>query len=133
MPTFPALTAIGTSRTVDVNSLPVPAVLICFAQATEKGAAAVEAAVRARFTAKEVLVGHVVDLHSVSKLFRGVAENILNGEFKKAVEELPANETAEDFVVILPDWDGTFVRAVGLQDVDRKLGALGGLDQKQAG
>ena len=43
-------------------------------------------------------------------------------KLEKAVAALPAGETAEDYVVILPDWDGAFVAALGLEDVTRQLG-----------
>jgi hypothetical protein len=119
---YPTLEAVGSGRVIDVAALERPAVLICFAEATQNGAEAVEAAVRARYGAAQVLVGHVIDLHSVPSLFRGMARKILNQEHAKAVAELPAGETAEDYVVILPDWDGAFVNALGLEDVSQRLG-----------
>jgi hypothetical protein len=119
---YPTLVAIGSGRVVDVSALDRPAVLICFAEATQHGADAVEAAVRARYSAAEVLIGHVIDLHTVPSLFRGVARGILNQEHAKAVAELPPGETAEDYVVILPDWDGAFVSALSLTDVSQRLG-----------
>ena len=122
MSTFPTLTAIGTSRVVDANDLPLPAVFICFAQATQGRADAVEAAVRARYPAADVLVGHVIDLRSIPRILRAVAEGVLNSEHKKALAGLPAGETAEDYIVILPDWDGGFVDAVGLEGVGEELG-----------
>jgi hypothetical protein len=120
--TYPSLEAIGTQRVIDVVALDRPAVLICYAEATQHGAGAIEASVRERYAAAEVLVGHVIDLHTVPSLFRGVARNILNSEYEKAVAELPAGETAEDYVVILPDWDAAFVTALGLSDVTKQLG-----------
>lgn len=109
---------------MDVPALDRPAVLLCFAQATQHEADPIEAAVRERYTAAEVLVGHVVDLHSVPRMFRSVAQGILDSEYRKAVAELPEGETAEDYVVILPDWDGAFVQAIGApEDVSKRLAA----------
>jgi hypothetical protein len=119
---FPALEAVGTLRSVDVAALDRPAVFICYAESTPHGAEAIEAAVRAKYTATEVLVAHVIDLHTVPSLFRGVARGILSSEYEKAVAEMPAGETAEDYVVILPDWDAAFVNATGLEDVTQQLG-----------
>jgi hypothetical protein len=119
---YPTLEAVGSGRIVDVASLDRPAVFICFAEATQHGADPVEAAVRARFTAAQVLVGHVIDLHTVPTLFRGMARGILDQEHAKALAELPPGEPAEDYVVMLPDWDGAFVAALGLNDVSRHLG-----------
>lgn len=120
--TYPTLEAVGTQRTIDVATLDRPAVFICYAEATQHGADAIEAAVREHHAASEVLVAHVIDLHTVPSLFRGVARGILNSEYEKAVAELPAGETAEDYVVILPDWDAAFVTALGLPDVTTQLG-----------
>jgi hypothetical protein len=111
--------------------------MICFGQATQGGADAVEAAVRSRYTASEVLVGHVIDLRSIPRILRAVAEGVLNSEYKKALAELPEGETAEDYIVILPDWDGSFIEAVGLERVGEKIGvavfgpggSLTGVDQ----
>jgi hypothetical protein len=119
---YPTLEAVGSGRTIDVAHLDRPAVFICFAEATQGGADPVEAAVRARYSAGQVLVGHVIDLHSVPSLFRGVARGILNQEHAKAVAELPGGEIAEDYVVMLPDWDGAFVNALVLEDVSQRLG-----------
>ena len=119
--TYPTLKAVGSGRIIDVTSLDRPAVLICFAEATQHGADAVEAAVRARYAATQVLVGHVIDLHTVPRLFRGMAEGILKSEHAKAVAELPPGETADDYVVILPDWNGAFISALALDDVSKRL------------
>jgi len=121
-PSYPTLEAVGSGRIVDVTTLDRPAVLICFAEATQHEATPVEAAVRARYGAARVLVGHVIDLHGVPRLFRGMAEGILKSEHAKAVAELPPGETADDYVVMLPDWDGAFVSALGLSDVSQRLG-----------
>ena len=119
----PPLTAVGTGRVVDVAHLDRPAVFLCFAQATQGEADPIEAAVRERYSASEILVGHVVDLHSVPGMFRGIAERILVSEYDKAVGALSAGETAEDYVVVLPDWDGAFVKSMGFgEDVSKRLG-----------
>jgi hypothetical protein len=120
--TYPSLQAVGTDRAIDVASLDRPAVFICYAESTQHGAAAIEAAVRAQHTAAQVLVAHVIDLHTVPSLFRSVARGILNSEYEKAVAELPPGEAASDHVVILPDWDAAFVTATGLDDVAQRLG-----------
>jgi hypothetical protein len=120
--TYPSLVAVGTNRTIDVSQLDRSAVFLCYAEATQHDADPIEAAVRARYSATDVLVGHVVDLHGVPRMFRGTAERILNSEYEKAVASLPAGETADDYIVILPDWDGMFVRSLGLaEDVSKRL------------
>jgi hypothetical protein len=120
--TYPALEAVGTQRLIDTAALDRPSVFICYAEATHHGAEPIEAAIRERYAASQVLVAHVIDLHTVPSLFQAVARNILNSEYEKAVAELPPGETAEDYVIILPDWDAAFVTALGLQDVTKQLG-----------
>ncbi len=119
---YPALEAVGTQRLIDTAALDRPAVFICYGEATQHGAAAIESAVRERYAAARVLVAHVIDFYTVPGLFHGVARGILNKEYEKAVAGLPQGETAEDFVVILPDWDAAFVNALGLDDVTKRLG-----------
>jgi hypothetical protein len=119
---YPTLEAVGTNRAIDLKALDRPAVFICYAEATQKGAMPIEEAVRAQYSAAQVLVAHVIDLHSVPGMFKSVARNILNSEYQRATAALPPGETVEDYVVILPDWDAKFVYATGLEEVDRRLG-----------
>ena len=120
---YPSLTTVGTNRTLDVAHLDRPAVFLCFAQATQGEADPIEAAIRAQYAAAQVLVAHVVDLHGVPGLLRGMAERILRSEYDKAVKALPPAETAEDYVAILPDWDGAFVKAMEFaEDVSKQVG-----------
>lgn len=119
---YPTLEAVGTQRLIDVAALDRPAVFICYAEATQHGADAIENAIRVLYPASKVLIAHVIDLHTVPSLFRGVARNILNSEYEKAVAALPPGETAEHYVIILPDWDAAFVTALGVTDVTQQLG-----------
>ena len=128
----PVLTAIGTGRDIDIAALGIPAVFLCYAQATQDAALPLEAAIRTRYPdATTVLIAHVIDLHSVPSMFRGIAEGIMRGEFDKAVRELEPDQEPFDHVIILPDWDGAFVASTGLTDVGKRLGvavfAAGGL------
>jgi len=120
--TFPSLEAVGSERRIDVAALDRPAVFICYAEATQHGADAIEAAVRERYHTSQVLVAHVIDLHTVPRMFHPVARNILNSEYENAVDALPPGETADDYVIILPDWDAAFVTATGLEDLTKRLG-----------
>ena len=119
---YPTLEAVGTGRVIDVASLDRPAVFICYAESTQLGASDIEAAVRQRHPASQVLVAHVIDLHAVPRLFHAVARNILNAEYEKALAALPPGEAAEDYAIILPDWDAAFVTALALDDVTKRLG-----------
>jgi hypothetical protein len=110
---------------VDFADLGSPAVMLCYAQATQDEAEPIESAIRRRYPdATSLIVAHVIDLHTVPGLFRGVAEGIMEGESEKAVRELPEGESPYDHVIILPDWDGAFIRAIDFgEDVSNQLGA----------
>jgi hypothetical protein len=121
--TFPTLTAVGTERIIDPNALDVPLVLICYAQATQAAGASIETALRARYAdASALTVAHLVDLHSVPRMLRGVAEGILRNEYKQAVAGLAEGQMPYDYTIVLPDWDGSTVASFGLVDVDAHAG-----------
>ncbi len=104
-------------------TLDVPIVMLCYAQATQDSAEPIEAAIRAQHPdAATLLIAHVIDLHGVPSMFRGIADSIMRSEFDKAVRELPAGQEAFDHVIVLPDWDGSFVASTGLDDVSKRLG-----------
>jgi len=106
-----------------VTSLDIPAVMLCYAQSTQDAALPLEASFRARYSEPgAVLIAHVIDLHGVPSMFRGIAEGIMRGEFDKAVRELEPGQESFDHVIILPDWDGAFVASTGLGDVSKVLG-----------
>ena len=119
----PVLRAIGTDRVIDIATLDVPAIMLCYAQRHRTrlsrwrlgSAPAIQ-------TPRPSLLAHVIDLHGVPSMFRGIAEGIMRGEFDKAVRELAPGQEAFDHVIILPDWDGAFVASTGLTDVSKRLG-----------
>lgn len=132
------LTAIGTGREIDFSSPGLLTLLICYAQQTEVGAEPLEMAVREHFPeVSKLLVAHLIDLQKLPSLFRKVAENTLETEFKKAAATLEPGQDANDHVVILADWDGAAVQALRLSNLDKKLslavidaaGRLVGTDQ----
>jgi hypothetical protein len=122
--TFPVLTTIGTGRRIDPAQLDRPAVFLCFTQATEREPEPVELAIRAQYNASQVLVVYVVDLHALPGMMRPMAERLMKGEFEKAARGVPDGETVEDYVVLAPDWDGSFVAALRFsEDVSKRMGA----------
>ncbi|HLF80091.1 MAG TPA: hypothetical protein VJB57_21635 [Dehalococcoidia bacterium] len=120
------LTAVGSGREIVLDRPGTALVVICLAQETQKDAEAIELAVRARWpSASDVLVVHVIDLRKVPGIFRSMAENLLASEHKKAVAELPEDQAPapDDYVVILPDWEGAVANALGLQEPAKVVGA----------
>jgi hypothetical protein len=119
------LTAVGSGRQISLAAPGTPLLLICFAQETQSAFEPVEAAARARYPdATDLVVGHLVDLHKVPSLLRKVAEGVLGSEHRRAVDALQPGQAPDDYVVILPDWDGSTVRSLGLDDVTKTLGIV---------
>ncbi|MCA9934268.1 MAG: NAD(P)/FAD-dependent oxidoreductase [Ardenticatenaceae bacterium] len=117
------LTTAGSQRKVTLTQLKRPSVLIFHTQETAAASAAVNQAVRAQYPlADSVFIGSMVDLHNLPKLFRRFAESAMRKSFEEAAAALPAGMKPEEYVVILPDWDGAVTQAVGLQDVDKQAG-----------
>jgi len=68
-----------------------------------------------------VLVVDVVDLRGVPGLFRKVAEGVLAGEHKKAVEALADGLDPRDHVIILPDWQGEVAKSFNLPEPSKTV------------
>jgi hypothetical protein len=108
------LTAEGSGRELRFDRPGTTTLLICMTQESQQAAEAIEEAARARWPlASDLLIAYVIDLRSVPGLFRKVAENILASEYSKAVEALNTDQVPEDYVVLLPDWQGEAIQALG--------------------
>jgi hypothetical protein len=121
------LKAIGSGREVALRGIGKPAVLLFHTQETADEAAKVNAAIRAVKacqTPEQLFIANVVDLHSVPKLFRNFAESAMKDSYKKATATLPAEANPSDYVLILPDWDGSLTKAAGMKDVDKVAGVV---------
>jgi hypothetical protein len=78
--------------------------------------------VRERFPrAADVLIVDVIDLRSVPAMFRKVAEGILASEHKKAVAALAEGLAPDDYVVMLPDWQGEVAKAFNLPEPSKTV------------
>jgi hypothetical protein len=121
---LPTLKAIGSNREVNLNALGKPAVLLFHTQETSEDAAKVNAAIRADekyHIAENLFIANIVDLRSVPKLFRGFAEKAMKENYEKAAASLPAEANPADYVLILPDWDGSVTKSFGLKDTNKTL------------
>ena len=111
-----ALSAEGSGRELHFARPGTTTLLICTTQETQKAAEAIEDAARTRWPlASDLLIAYVIDLRSVPGLFRKIAENVLASEYRRAVETLPAGQPPEDYVVLLPDWRGDAIQALGFE------------------
>jgi len=119
------LTAAGSQRKVALEQIEQPTVLIFHTQETAAAGTAVNQAVREQYPlASSVFIASVVDLHTLPKLFRRFAESAMRKSYEEAAASLPKGFAAQDYVVILPDWDGAVTQAVGLQKIDAQAAAM---------
>lgn len=121
-PQLSTIKAIGSNREINLSSLGKPAVLLFHAQETAEQAAAVNRFLRAqgRYKSCESLfIANIVDLRAVPKLFRGFAEKAMKESYEKAASALPPGVEPKDYVLILPDWDGSITKAFGLKDTNQ--------------
>lgn len=125
MPQAPTVTlqAIVSKRKVAFADADLPTLLVCVNQESSGGADAVVEQVRADHpNVNELLVANVADLRSFPKLLRKVAETIMNSRYNDAAKRIEPPERPEDHIVILPDWDGAAVQALGFTDVSKQIG-----------
>ncbi|MFN8382033.1 MAG: NAD(P)/FAD-dependent oxidoreductase [Anaerolineales bacterium] len=117
--------AIGSGREVTLNTFGKPAVLLFHTAETAEGAQRINQAIRAvqEYTAcSSIAIANVVDLHSVPKLFRGFAEKSMHESFENASKTVPQGQDPQDYVIILPDWDGKTTKGFGLGDTSKVVG-----------
>ena len=116
------LQAIGHGRKIKVDEIGVPAVLICVGRETSSQARPVVEAVRAKYpTAADAVIANVADVRGFPRMLRKVAEQLMKSSYKDAVEGLDPGKTPEEYVLILPDWDGDVLTPLGVEDVSKHI------------
>ena len=120
----PAVTlkANGHGRKLTFNALGVPAVLICVARETGDLVSPVVTKIRETyFTADQVLIANIADTRPFPRLIRKVAEQIMKSSYNDAVKNLLPGRKPEDYVLIVPDWDGDLLEPLGVDDVTKTI------------
>jgi len=116
------LQAVGHKRRLTFDAIGVPALLLFVARETSDQPPTVVNAVRERYpTADEVLIANVADGRPFPKLIRKIAEQIMKSSYNDAVKNLQPGRTPEDYVLILPDWDGALLGPLGIDDVTKQI------------
>jgi hypothetical protein len=120
------LQAIVSERDVPIADPEVLTVLIFHGEDTAAAASEVNFAIRQAFpSASRVLIASVVDLGYVPEMFRGLARDAMQSAFYKEKDTyLPEGYSADDYIVILPDWHGDVTEAFGFQNVDETLAVV---------
>ena len=128
---LPIIKAAGSDREITLNKIGKPAVLIFHTQETAKVAAKINETIRAESNyanCDSMFIANVVDLHSVPKLFRGFAEKAMKESYAKAAASLAKGLNPQDYIVIIPDWDGSVTKSSGFKNTN-KTAAFAALDK----
>ena len=115
--------AAGSGRKVVLNGIGVPAVVCCMTQGSSDQGRALAVKVRERYPlASQVVTLNLVDLRSIPRLLRKVAESAMGGRYNETAKDVQAGKDPADYVFILPDWDGKTIKALGFDDVEAAMG-----------
>lgn len=120
----PAVTleAIGHGRKLTLDALGVPALLIFVARETSDAASPVVQSIRDTYPmASQLLIANVADVRGIPRLVRKVAQTLMKSSYNNAVERLAEGRTPEDYVLILPEWDGALMKPLGIEDVTKTI------------
>jgi hypothetical protein len=123
----PAVTlkASGSGREVTLNTIGKRSVLIFHTADTAEDAERINQTIRAvdeYQPCESVAIINIVDLHSVPKLFRSFAEKSMRESYDKASKSIPQGQNPQDYVIILPDWDGKATQGFSLGDTSKVVG-----------
>jgi hypothetical protein len=117
--------AYGHGRELRLAALGVPAMYTCVARETADQPAPVARAVREAYpSAEQVLVMSVADLRKIPKLLKPIVDQLMKSNYKNAVDNLQPGRTAEDHVLILPDYDGEFLGPLGIADLTKQIAVV---------
>lgn len=125
MPNQPApaisLTSLVSNRTVDSAACAGRRVLLMFQNPlTASAAQPFQQTVRQVYpNASTLVIASIVDLRSVPIFARTIARQTMIAAYQQALRQvptkLPDSLTAEDYILLLPDWRGEAVQAFGVQ------------------
>jgi phytoene dehydrogenase-like protein len=121
------LKAAGSGREVTLNAIGRLTVILFHTADTAEEAERIHQFVRGvqeYQSGASVAIINMVDLHTVPKLFRGFAEKSMRESYEKAGRKLPPGEKPQEYVIILPDWDGSVTKSFGLGDTSKTVGLV---------
>jgi hypothetical protein len=119
------LTAIGSGRKVTLNQIGIPALLLFHGRSNAEASQNVNAPVRDKYPlASTVLVATVMDLHIAPRPLRGVVEAFIRNAYEEACQKLPTGWSPRDYLLLLPDWDGSLTKKFGFKDTDHTAGVV---------
>lgn len=111
------LKAAGSGRELRLDRAGAPLALLCVTQETSGAVEGIRTAIRERYAdPQEVIVASVVNASAVPRLMRKMAESALGSRYRDAGSRLGEGKEPHDFIVILQDWKGEVVAALGALD-----------------
>ena len=124
-PPFSATAAVS-GRVIDNKSLAGhTSVLVLHGPRTMGAPKEVAKAVRGRsMSATDPILVNVVDLRSMAGLWRKVAEAQIKTTYNSLAGKLPPGEDPVAHIAICPDWDGSIVKALGVDEPDKGAAAV---------
>jgi hypothetical protein len=119
------LKAYGHGREISFGNPGVPMVLVCVARETSDQPPPIVSAIREVYPlASQVLICNIADLRSIPKLIKMIVEQLMKSSYNDAVKSLAPGRPAEDYVLIMPEWDGDLLRPLGIDDVTRTVAVV---------
>ncbi len=117
------LTAIGSGRKIDLRQTGILTLLVCHGRESADEATQLHTALRQRFPQPSTLLAaSLVNLKIVPRMFRGVAESAIRKAYQEGISRLDEGIKPEEYIVILPDWDGSVSTALGLHNTPSNPG-----------
>ena len=109
------LTAAGSRHDFKLSAFGVPVVLVFHGQNTADAALEVNKTIRATYPESgQVAIASIIDLRSFPSMFHGMVKPELEKAYLKATAKLPGGADGRDYVILLPDWDGSVTDAMGI-------------------
>ncbi|MDP9238605.1 MAG: hypothetical protein M3P30_14625 [Chloroflexota bacterium] len=122
--------AIGHGRKIVIDAIGAPAVLIFAGRETSDAAPPIVDSIRAKYPmASQVVIANVADVRGIPRFVRKVAQTMMKSSYNKALDRLEPGKTPGEYVLILPDWDGTVMTPLGIDDVSKSV-AIAVIDAK---
>ena len=120
----PAITlkAVVSGRKIVLNDVSVPTLALLFDQATSTTLDPVIGPVRERWPeASQLQIANVVDGRKFPRIIRKVAETMMSSSYHSNAKEMPAGHDPADYILILPDWNASVMKALGIESVSERL------------
>ena len=115
-------TAIESKRVIDIANVDRKTVLMLISQESAGSIDPVISEIRNEYDViSEVQIANVVDLRKFPRVVRKVAETLMSHRYKESAKDLQPGRDPSEWIIILPDWDGKLLQALGLEDVSQEM------------